>query len=81
MVVAFSPMWLFLISLLAFRFRSALIILAVASTVMVIVTLALGTELRLAFEPVGLSSARGFVIYSIPYAVTAIAAFWGLRKP
>jgi len=79
MVVAFSPMWLLLIAALAFRFRPALVVLAVASTVMALVTFALGTELRLAFEPLGLSSARGFVVYSIPYAVTAIASFWGLR--
>ena len=80
MIVAFSPMWLLLIAALAFRFRSALVILAVASTVMTVVTLALGTELRLALKRLGLSSARGFVVYSIPYGVTAIAAFWGLRK-
>jgi FtsH-binding integral membrane protein len=80
MVVAFSPMWLLLVAVLTFRFRSALVILAVASTVMALVTFALGTEIRLGFEPLGLSSARGFVVYSIPYAVTAIAAFWGLRK-
>ena len=79
-VVAFSPMWLLLIAGLAFRFRPALVVLAVASTVMTLVTLALGTDLRRAFESLGLSSATGFVIYSIPYAVTAIACIWGLRK-
>ena len=80
MFVEFSPMWLLLVALLAFRFRSALVVFAIASIVMAVVTLVLGTDLRLAFEPLGLSSVMGFVAYSIPYAVAAMAACWDLRR-
>ena len=80
MVVAFSPMWLLLLAALAFRFRAALVILAGALVVMATLTLMLGTDLRAAFTPLGLSSAVGFVLYTIPFAVAAVAAGWVLRQ-
>jgi hypothetical protein len=80
MIVAFSPMWLLVLAALAFRFRSALVVFAIASLAMAVVTFALYTDLRLALRPLGLSSATGFILYSIPCAVSGIAAYFDLRR-
>lgn len=76
--VAFSPMWLLLFASLTLLFRPVLIAFAAASALMTLVTITLGTGLRTIFEPLGLSSATGFAMYSIPYAVATFAALWDL---
>jgi glucan phosphoethanolaminetransferase (alkaline phosphatase superfamily) len=79
--VAFAPFWLMLLTALARRLRPALVLLLIASAGMAILTAFLGTTLRSALEPVGLGSAPGFVAYSIPFAITAVAAALGLWAP
>jgi hypothetical protein len=73
-VVAFAPFWLLAIALLGFRFRSALIVFAVAALAMAGFAATLGSDLRFALRPFGLSTAAGFVAYSIPLAVAGVAA-------
>jgi hypothetical protein len=74
MVVAYSPAWLLLIAVFSWRFRVAVLALAVASTAMAAVALLLATEWRSALEPLGLSTASGFGLFTVPYAVVGVAA-------
>jgi hypothetical protein len=78
--VAFSPMWLLFLAVVALRVRSFLVLLLLASAAMAAVTAILGTDLRKILEPLGLASATGFVLYSVPFLITAIAAALGLRR-
>jgi hypothetical protein len=78
--VAFAPMWLLFLAVVAVRVRSFLVLLLLASAAMVVVTTILGTDLRKILEPLGLASASGFVLYSVPFLITAIAAAVGLRR-
>jgi hypothetical protein len=78
--VAFSPMWLLFLAVVALRVRSFLVLLLLTSAAMAVVTAVLGTDLRRILEPLGLASAPGFVIYSVPFLITAIAAGIGLRR-
>jgi hypothetical protein len=52
----------------------------VDASVMAIVTLGLATSFRTAYEPLGLSSAPGFAVYSIPFAIAALAAWFDIRE-
>lgn len=61
-------------------FRSMLAPFEIASIGMAVVTLVLGTDLRLALRPLGLSSASGFVLYAASFVIADAGPFMALRR-
>jgi hypothetical protein len=77
--VGFLPLVLPGIAARAGRSRAALAMLAAYVGPVSAVTPALVTGARTVLEPLGLGSTPGFVVYSIPFAITSAAASLGLR--
>lgn len=65
---------------MASRFRTAVVLLAFAATTMAVLTVGLATSLASYYDSLGLSSAPGFAVYSIPFAVAGIAAWIDIRN-
>ncbi len=78
--VAFSPIWLLILVTLSWRSRLALAVFVVAALTMAALTLVLRTDLRDALKGLGLSSATGFILYTVPYAVAGIAGLAEWRR-